>query len=255
VRLQQVFWNIVKNAVKFTSNGGVITLRAWNEEGCFRLCVKDTGIGITPEEMPRLFEAFAQGDNAARFGGLGLGLSISAVLVSEQSGRIWAESAGRNQGAAFFVELPLAAPPVATASANGSSVYHHRHACRVLLVEDHATSRETLTRLLAARGHHVQTADSVSTAIARARETAFDFVISDIGLPDGTGYDLMEILQRDFGLRGIALTGYGMEADIDRSLRAGFREHLTKPIDFLALEGAITRLASDVTPRATPQMS
>ena len=244
VRLEQVFWNLLKNAVKFTPPGGRITIRSWNTGGLLNLAIADTGLGITAEELPRIFETFAQGDEAAapRFGGLGLGLSISAVLVREHGGRIWGESPGRDQGATFHVELPLA---VSSASVEVSQTALHPPAmepARILLVEDHESTRETLARLLARRGHTVKCADGVAKALEIARCEKIDIVISDLGLPDGHGHDLMRELHREFDLPGIALSGYGMESDIATSKEAGFDEHITKPIDLPKLESAIQQI-------------
>ena len=243
VRLQQVFWNILKNAVKFTPPAGRITIRSWNADGRLRIATTDTGLGITPEEMPRIFDSFGQGDEAAepRFGGLGLGLSISSVLVREHRGRIWAESPGREQGATFHVELPLAGAP-ASAPASNVPPPAAPKPLRILLVEDHQATRETLARLLARRGHEIASANGVAQALALAGPDRFDMVISDLGLPDGHGHDLMRALRRDFGLTGIALSGYGMEADIQQSKDAGFQEHLTKPVDIVHLETAMQRI-------------
>jgi PAS domain S-box-containing protein len=243
VRLEQVFWNVLKNAVKFTPNGGRLSVCSSDADGHLRVSVADNGIGITPEELPRIFNAFAQGAEAEapRFGGLGLGLSISALLVNEHRGRIWAESSGRDQGATFHIELPLVpesgpvpSPAVPAPLASAGPLH-------ILLVEDHQTTRETLTRLLARSGHRIESANCVAQALEVAAQKSFDLVISDLGLPDGDGHGLMRALRRDFGLRGIALSGYGMQSDIEKSSEAGFVEHLTKPIDLTALEEAIQR--------------
>ena len=245
VRLQQVFWNILKNSVKFTPPEGRISISSRSAGGRLCIAITDTGLGITPEEMPRIFVSFGQGDEAAepRFGGLGLGLSISSVLVREHSGRIWAESPGREQGATFHVELPLAPAPEFAASGTALPPVAPQP-LRILLVEDHDATRATLGRLLARRGHEIADANCVAQALALAGPDRFDIVISDLGLPDGHGHDLMRALHRDFGLTGIALSGYGMEADIRRSKEAGFGEHLTKPVDLADLEAAMQRIVA-----------
>jgi two-component system CheB/CheR fusion protein len=244
VRLQQVLWNLVKNAVKFNARGGRIVIRSWNEDGRLRLSITDTGMGITSDELPRIFDSFAQGSEAAeaQFGGLGLGLSISAVLVREHGGRIWAESPGRNQGATFHIELPLAPvsraerlPEEAVSSFRGRPL-------RILLVEDHEPTRETLERLLKRRGHHVETAETIERALQIANANELDVVVSDLGLPDGDGKELMRRLNRDPKPVGIALSGYGMKDDVEESKKAGFMEHFTKPVDVPRLEGAMYRL-------------
>jgi PAS domain S-box-containing protein len=244
VRLQQVFLNVLKNAVKFNEPRGKITIRTWDEEERLRISVTDTGLGITEEEMPRIFDAFAQGIEAAlpRFGGLGLGLSISAILVREHGGRIWAESPGRHRGACLQIELP-SIPAVAESSADlDASVLGTHRAARILLVEDHVATRETLARLLARRGHQVERAGSVAQAIEVANHSEFDLIISDLGLPDGSGRDLMLALQEKSHVPAIALSGYGMKSDIEESKAAGFDEHFTKPVNISQLEDAIDKV-------------
>lgn len=243
VRLQQVFWNVLKNAVKFTPENGTITVRSHcTAAGLWHLAISDSGLGITAEELPGIFDAFAQGEAASshRFGGLGLGLAISDRVVREHGGRIWAESAGRNQGSVFHIELPLvanatqpesAAGPAATAKAKGFQ--------RLLVVDDHEPTRRTLERLLKKRGYRVTIADSVENARQLAATSTFDLMVSDLGLPDGSGHDLAEEFGRDYGLKSIALSGYGREEDLERSKAAGFLDHLTKPVDIEALHDAI----------------
>lgn len=245
-RLQQVFWNIVLNAVKFTPPGGTITVRTrLGAERSLHVEIADNGLGIEPEEMPRIFESFGQGkhaNNPHRFGGLGLGLSIARLLVERHSGRIWAESAGRGHGSTFHIELPLTTADALTEFAPHKPAPILNISRRILLVEDHEPTRTTLSRLLTRRGHEVQSAETVSTARALAATGEFELVISDLGLPDGTGHDLMKGLRADHGLPGIALSGYGMDEDIQRSHECGFYAHLTKPVDITALESAIAQM-------------
>jgi signal transduction histidine kinase/CheY-like chemotaxis protein len=248
VRLQQVFWNVLKNAVKFTPTDGTITVETSVKDGG-RLLIKisDTGIGLAPDEAPQLFKAFVQGTH--RFGGLGLGLAISKSLVELHSGTIVAESAGRNRGSTFKIELPLAseagnAVPAETRSRAAEVRNGNFSSPAVLLVEDHETTRATLTRLLSRRNYRVVTADCMVKAREIARQNKFDFLISDIGLPDGNGNDLMNELRENYGMKGIAITGYGMEKDIARSKAAGFVTHLIKPVRIESLEIALTALRS-----------
>ncbi len=254
-RLQQVFWNILKNAVKFTPEGGKVFIRTADAgDGRVRIEVTDTGIGIAPESLGRIFDVFEQGGKEVtrQFGGLGLGLNISKALVEAHGGRITAASAGIGQGATFAVELtacapsplskgqPCAAPP----GANGSPPTDGRRVPRVLLVEDHRDTATMMARLLRRSGHHVTTADSVASALKVAGAERFDVVVSDIGLPDGSGLDLMRQLLVRHALKGIALSGFGMEEDVARSRQAGFIEHLVKPIDVTQLEKALKRIVS-----------
>lgn len=259
VRLQQVFWNVLKNAVKFTPDGGRISVetRVDKDGGRVLTRVSDTGIGMTPAELKRIFGAFSQGDHASegsshRFGGIGLGLTISQMLVELQGGRIRAESQGRGQGATFEVELPLASgttpkeppPPAKTAVPVERPTRADGNKRRVLLVEDHEATRTALIYLLSRRGYEVVAAGSVQEGLEQAKNNQIHFLISDIGLPDGTGYDLMAKLGPQ-GLQGIALTGYGMEEDTVRSQKAGFALHLTKPVKVQALDQALASLKLD----------
>jgi CheY-like chemotaxis protein len=253
VRLQQVFWNVLKNAVKFTPPGGKITVETFVAADGEQLNVKitDTGIGMTGEELTRIFTAFSQGDHAVasshRFGGLGLGLAISRQIVEQHSGHIHAVSEGRNKGSIFTIELPVAkmknkdSPPVKIAPKNISFAQEAKNAgARILLVEDHEPTRNALTILLLRRHYKIFAAGSLAEARKIVGKEKIDFVISDIGLPDGNGNDLMKDLGERYGLKGIALTGYGMEQDVERSLAAGFVTHLTKPVHVQSLEKALS---------------
>ena len=249
-RLQQVFWNLLKNAVKFTPEGGKVEVRTANvREDVVRVSVSDTGIGIDADALPKIFNAFEQGDKSItrQVGGLGLGLAITRALVELHGGKISAESEGRYRGATFTVELqtvpaPLTEPEEPAPAELGLTPTH----LRILLVEDHADTARTMTLLLRSLGYRVTTAGSVATALEAAGAEKFDLLISDVGLPDGTGLDLMQKLLARGPMRGIVLSGFGMEEDVKRSLDAGFSLHLTKPIDLQRLEAAIER----VTPGA-----
>jgi PAS domain S-box-containing protein len=252
VRLRQVFWNIFRNAVKFTPRGGNIAVKSDfdAENGELAVSVSDTGIGMTPDELGRAFEAFTQGDHAAkgishRFGGLGLGLAITRKLVEMHSGSIEAFSEGRDRGASFEVRFPVVGEPDrSTARISGSlpsAVVQRKtnKGTRILLVEDHEPTRKALAHLLTRRHYDVQTAGCVAEARVLAEKGNFHFLISDIGLPDGNGYDLMTELGRRHQLQGIALTGYGMEYDVVRSQASGFLAHLTKPVRVQSLEAVL----------------
>jgi signal transduction histidine kinase len=249
-RLQQVFWNLLKNAIKFTPEGGTVEVRTANAaDDAVRVSVSDTGIGIDPEALPKIFNAFEQGDKSItrQFGGLGLGLAITRALVERHGGKISAESEGRYRGATFIVELhavpaPLTEPEEPAPAELGLAAAD----VRILLVEDHADTARTMTLLLRSLGYRVTTAGSVASALEAAQSEKFDLLISDVGLPDGTGLDLMQQLLSRGPMRGIVLSGFGMEEDVRRSLEAGFSLHLTKPIDLQRLEAAIER----VTPGA-----
>lgn len=251
VRLQQILWNLLQNALKFTPEGGRITVQTRCDASRRTVAVDviDTGIGMTPEELARVFDAFAQGDHAAvgsssRYGGVGLGLSICRMLVELHSGVIRATSDGLGRGSTFTVEFPLCAEPAPSpvrgdgpgAPAPSPS---QPEKLRVLLVDDHEPTRDALVRLLQRRRYQVFTAGSVAEARRRAAEQPVDVLISDIGLPDGDGYTLMAEFRERLGLSGIALTGYGTDQDIARSQSAGFVAHLTKPVRVQALDAAL----------------
>jgi PAS domain S-box-containing protein len=263
-RLQQVFWNLVKNAVKFTPHGGRLIIRSRNGPQAgpetdgeapptgTRLIIEfiDTGIGIDPDFLPKIFDAFEQGRITAgsrKPGGLGLGLAISQSVVQAQGGRLTAHSSGRGQGSTFTLEFATvpapaesptpAAPPQADASPTPP--------LRILVVEDDPATLHAMARLLGRLHYRVTTASSVASALKAAEENEFDIIISDIGLPDGNGFELMSKLRAQRrGVKGIALSGFGMDEDIRKSREAGFLEHLTKPINFQTLEAAIQSLSS-----------
>jgi PAS domain S-box-containing protein len=257
VRLAQVFINLLKNAAKFTPAGGTVTLQTTLVPGGqIAIRLSDTGIGMSPSELTRVFGAFEQGDHASepgarRFGGLGLGLAIAKRLVEFHGGTIEAESRGRDFGTTFTVLLPLHAALEenrldANAPAHASPGIANDRELRILLVEDHEPTRRTLEQLLRRRKFHVTTAASIGEARTRADSAVFDLVVSDIGLPDGDGAVLMAELRDYHGLQGIALTGYGMEEDIARCRAAGFVAHLTKPIRVEALESALRHVSENI---------
>jgi two-component system CheB/CheR fusion protein len=249
-RLTQVFWNLLNNAVKFTPEGGTVSVRSRHEKTpnpCLIVEISDTGIGIEPEALKNIFDAFNQGQRgtARRFGGLGLGLAISKAILELHGGGLTAASAGKGRGALFTVcvpigELPAQEIPLRESSGELRSPQPDSP-LHILLVEDHPDTAEAMAELLRAVGHQVETAGSVAQALATAANGTggFDLVVSDLGLPDGSGLDLMRELSARYGWKGIALSGYGMEEDVRQSLEAGFQTHLTKPINVQALKAAI----------------
>jgi PAS domain S-box-containing protein len=240
-RLRQILWNLVKNAIKFTPERGRISLRT-AETGMGRIAIEvsDTGVGIEPSAIGRIFQPFEQADR--RFGGLGLGLAISNALVEAQGGTLTAASGGPGRGATFRVELELSsgepAPRAQGAPSEAASPAGTRH---ILLIEDHVDTLDAARDLLAELSYSVVTARTVEEALSAAESQGFDLVISDLGLPDGSGLDLMRRLRELHGLAGIAVTGYGMEEDVRRSREAGFVDHLVKPITYQRLEIAIEK--------------
>jgi Osmosensitive K+ channel histidine kinase len=239
-RLQQIFWNLIKNAVKFTPKGGRLSVRTSNDSpgSELRVEVEDSGRGIDPHLLPRIFNAFEQGERA-HLGGLGLGLAISRALVEAHQGRITAESAGRAKGAKFTVVFPVSTAGKVDHSSAVPVLPAERKSKRILLVEDHEDTNRSLTTLLRQRGYKVDPAYDVRSALDLAAHSEFDVLISDIGLPDGSGIDLMSNLYHQRPLFGIALTGFGMEDDIRRSYDVGFTHHLVKPVDLNKLDALI----------------
>jgi len=256
-RLQQMIWNLIKNAVKFTPKRGLIRVQTRNETlsgGASNapnwvIEVSDTGIGIEIDVLPKIFNAFEQGDPTItqQFGGLGMGLAISRSLAEAHNGCLSAWSAGRNQGATFTLRLPsitvsakMPEPPPPTDPGASKSL----SALRLLLVEDNADTLRVMTRLLRARGYHVIPADCVASALqADGVFGPFDLIVSDIGLPDGSGLDVIRQIRTTHAVPGIALSGFGTEEDLRKSGEAGFVTHLTKPVDFPTLDAAIRRVA------------
>jgi signal transduction histidine kinase len=236
-RIQQVFWNLIKNALKFTPGGGRVTVRTANDAaGRIVIRVEDTGIGISATALPRIFDAFEQGDTVGqhRYGGLGLGLAISRAIVVAHHGTISADSGGLGHGAAFTVTLAAVESP-ATGDKKARRL-------RILIVEDHEATKSVLSRLLTRGGHEVALASSIAEARTAFTAGEFDVVISDLGLPDGSGLDLMRELRQQRPVAGIALSGYGMEDDLRKTREAGFFAHLVKPVDFEHLRHLLLEL-------------
>ncbi len=288
VRIQQVFWNLLNNATKFTPEGGRAGVRCRRAGGVVVAEVFDSGAGIDPAELDGVFDAFAQGRAARRLGGLGLGLAISRQMIERHGGTIAAESAGCGAGTTIRLSLPLllaeddtvqddaagsrapAAPlekpaaekPAAETPAAGTPAAEtpvaetpaaetpaagapSRGGLQILLVEDHLDSAEVLRDLLSLWHHKVTVAHSISTALGALDGGRFDVLISDLGLPDGSGNDLVrEVRSRGQQLPAIALSGYGREDDRQRSLAAGFFLHLVKPVDPGRLEGVLADVAA-----------
>jgi signal transduction histidine kinase/CheY-like chemotaxis protein len=254
VRLQQIVWNLLKNATRFTPTGGAITVRSRNRtdpgaDGRPRLVIEvaDDGVGIGAEALPRIFEPFEQGEASPRpRSGLGLGLAIGRSLAEAHGGRLTAASAGPGLGSTFVLELPTVPRPVVEGPPPGPVGPRPPRpaSLRVLLVEDNKDTREYLALVLRARGHEVTAAAGLSEALRAAAERPFDLLISDIELPDGTGLDVMRHLHGG-GLRALAMSGYGSEEDVRMSLETGFAEHLTKPVELARLIAAIQRVSAD----------
>lgn len=237
-RLQQMFFNLLANAVKFTPAGGAIVLRTADVGERLRIQVVDNGEGIPPEMLHSIFRAFEQAPESRKFGGLGLGLSIVKSLVAMHEGTVLAESAGPGEGATFTLELLTAENPANTKARNSRKP---AKSYRLLLVEDDTDTRNALTRLLKGKGYSVTAAATVSEALQAGAAENFDLLLCDLGLPDGNGSDIIRYLKKRSDLRAIALTGFGQEEDVTSALEAGFDTHITKPIKLQVLHETILK--------------
>ncbi len=243
-RIKQVILNLVSNAIKFTASGGKIVVASRNEGDRILLSVKDNGIGIPKEALATIFNAFEQTDAAKRrYGGLGLGLAITRTLAELHGGSVRAESEGPGHGATFTVDLPVAQAPRVPAVREQAPPDTARSSLRILLVEDHEPTAFVLSRLLKRKGHEVTVALNVEEAKTHDQQP-IDLLVSDIGLPDGSGNDLVRHYRvaQNGGFKAIALSGFGMEADVERSITAGFDRHMTKPVDFESLQTMVQEL-------------
>jgi len=237
VRLRQVFWNLLKNAIKFTPENGHIHVRAFNPDlKTVAVEVRDTGAGIAPDMLKKIFTPFEQGAAAgkAHFGGLGLGLTISRAIVELHGGSITAASNGLHLGATFTVSLPIGKDGKAVQSTEVREPARRQAPLHILLVEDNDDTRILLARLLERESHRVQAVSSCRDAYSAFEDAAsgpFQALISDLNLPDGNGFEVVrKIKAKTPGIKAIALSGYGSEEDIQRSIESGFNVHLTKPI-------------------------
>ena len=253
-RLQQVMWNILSNAVKFTANGGTVTVRLEPTDGHVDIVVADTGLGIAPEFLPHIFERFRQGDSrfAREFGGLGLGLAIARHIVEMHGGTIQASSEGLGKGSMFQVRLPVthsvkAAVEPAPAVQHGQAGRHRLKGVRVLVVDDDADALSMVRELLETAGASVTTALSADEALTLIERQPPDLLLSDIGMPAMDGFELIRrVRELPLSIRHVpaaALTAYAQPEDRTRALRSGFQAHLAKPIDPGELLTAVEMLA------------
>jgi signal transduction histidine kinase/CheY-like chemotaxis protein len=239
-RFQQIVWNLVQNAIKFSRDEGVVTISTVNQSpGELTIIVQDHGVGIEPEAMERIFNPFEQGERSLkqRFGGLGLGLAISKSLAEAHGATLTGTSEGLNRGATFRLTIKTSALVVHDGAISLPAEVQFPKALRILLVDDHIDTCTVMGKLLAARGHKVTVAHDMKSALKKVAGDEFDVLISDVGLPDGSGIELMA-KSRDV-LVGIAMSGFGTEADAARSLEAGFSQHLVKPVTMETLDAAL----------------
>jgi PAS domain S-box-containing protein len=250
-RLQQVIWNLLSNAVKFTPKGGAITVEARPADGFAEVIIRDTGIGISPDFLPHVFERFRQAESAVTRShrGMGLGLAIVHHLVELHGGTVTAGSEGENRGSTFTVRLPLAEATSRALSRTKFMVDHEDislEGVRILLVEDEVDARELIALALRGSGADVEAVESASNALDRMTVFNPDVLLSDIGLPLQSGYDLIRDIRAlptaHNNVPAIALTAFATENDRQLSLSAGFHAHLTKPVDPKHLIKVIRRL-------------
>ncbi|HZZ45057.1 MAG TPA: ATP-binding protein [Tepidisphaeraceae bacterium] len=255
-RLQQIVWNLLSNAIKFTPKGGHVQITLRRVDSQVEIAVTDSGIGIAPDFLPHVFERFRQADASTtrKHGGLGLGLSIVKSLIELHGGSAHAQSPGDNQGSTFIIVLPIAA--VARQAAEQPPDFSRSHppaapdlkGLKILVVDDEPDARALLDRLLKDRGAEVQTAGTVSEALEAFKLRPPDLLISDIGIPDQDGYDLIRQVRalpapHDSRIPAIALTAFARSEDRTRAMRAGYQMHLPKPIEAPELLAAIATLA------------
>ena len=243
-KFQQIVWNLLKNAIKFTPEDGEIAISSSNPSPeVLTISVRDTGIGMESEVMQRIFDPFEQGNRSfeRRFGGLGLGLAISKSLAQAHGGTLTAQSEGRDRGSIFLLSMQTTSPTEGLGSPASAGAETSRQGLRILLVDDHQDTCAALEKLLVRRGHLVAATHNMRSAMETAVRNRFDLLISDIALPDGSGMELMTQLQAISKMPGIAISGFGNNGDIERSLQAGFCEHLIKPVKLEKLEAAMER--------------
>ncbi|WP_124081775.1 hybrid sensor histidine kinase/response regulator [Pigmentiphaga humi] len=245
-RLQQIIWNLLKNALKFTPPGGEVRIAIHRPEpGRIAVDIADTGIGIPAQALERIFNAFDQGDaeTAQARGGLGLGLAIASSLADRHGGVLGVHSDGPGQGTTFTLTLddPAGSQAPAAAPQDRPAAVPEARPAAILLVEDNEDTAEAMQFLLAEYGYTVDVAENVSVARNSIDARRYDVLVSDMGLPDGDGLDVLRHYAPQPGQTAVALTGYGMEADVRRCLAAGFAAHLTKPLDINQLIQVLQR--------------
>jgi CheY-like chemotaxis protein len=266
-RLEQVFFNLLGNALKFTPHGGTITLEARLTDRAVDVRVTDSGIGIDPEFLPHVFERFRQADSTSTrtYGGLGLGLSIAKQLVEAHKGTIGVESAGAGHGATFIVQLPRGSAQVtrrssgATATRRTPEEVPRLDGTRVLIVDDEPAAREVMTYALAEQGARVTAAATAEEAFALLASEPFDVLLADIAMPGEDGCSLMRRVRASgddkvSGIPAAAVTAHARPDERREVLAAGFQAHLVKPIEPSELAravGALTRRASGLEALAT----
>ncbi len=250
VRLRQIFWNLISNAIKFTPAQGLILVRLAVDAENVMAEVSDNGVGIRPEALPAIFNAFEQTASpyARSLGGLGLGLSIVRSLTEAHGGKVEAQSAGEGAGSTFRIHLPRSRMVPKPKEPEQAPAAGQAKPLRILLVEDHADTRKAISNLLTKMGHHVTATATVEHAVAEAQRQHFDLMISDLSLPDGNGRDILRRAPRKHLGTAVAYSGWGMPEDIERSRNAGFELHLTKPLSIEQLRNVLAKCSPTTDP-------
>jgi CheY-like chemotaxis protein/anti-sigma regulatory factor (Ser/Thr protein kinase) len=266
-RLQQVVWNLLSNAIKFTPRDGLVEVILARSDANVAITVRDNGAGIKPEFITHVFERFRQADASMtrRHGGLGLGLAIVKSLVEQHGGTVRAESAGEGRGASFTIELPLAKQPAASRSARAAMILpspstpemtvRDLSGVDALVVDDDRDARELIKRILTDCGASVHIAASAREAFTRFREATPNLLISDLGMPDVDGFELLDWvrhLELDQGSQvpAIALTAFARSEDRLRALEAGFSAHISKPVEPSELIATVAAVVGPSAPLA-----
>ena len=251
-RLVQVLTNLLNNAAKYTPEGGVIHVSAAAAGDLALVRVHDTGIGLAPDLLPRVFDLFIQGDRGLdrSEGGLGIGLTLVDRLVRLHGGTVSASSPGPGKGSEFVVRLPLAHSALGEAPVGGAAARTH-HGRRVLVVDDNLDSAESMCLLLELWGHRARVARNADEALTRALEMRPDLVLLDIGLPGIDGFEVARQMRSRPELAHttlVAMTGYGHDDDRQRSREAGFVSHLVKPVATAELQAVLAALPPSPEP-------
>ena len=247
LRMEQIVWNLLNNAVKFTPSGGTVTVKLAKQNGFAQLAVADTGQGIDPKFLPHVFEIFRQADAtiSRRHGGMGIGLALVQQLVHLQGGSVSVSSGGAGLGAEFMINLPLTTEAAQPRKTGGLVRPNALTGMRILVVDDSADTVEMLQTLLEMDGALVSTAGGGPEALQILEEKSFDVILSDISMPDMDGFELLSRLRKlpnGADVPVLALTGFGRAEDVERATSEGFFSHITKPVDVSAIVTMLQKL-------------